>query len=233
MLFAPLIARLYVLDTSGAERTAQLHVLTVFTLWFLPQMIFYGFTALATALLNAHRRFVAAAFAPVAQQRRRDRRARRVRAHDRGSRSGWIDVRRIRGDAGKLVLLGLGTTAGIVAMALVLVPALRRAGPACAPPSSGGNPAVRKMLRLSGWTVGYVVDEPGRAAVRARAREERHDRRRVRVPLRVHVLPGAARPARGVDHDDDDAGALAQRRASATSPGSPPVPARAALPRRC
>src|SRR2546428_3486149 len=65
MLFAPLIARLYALDTSGAERTAQVHVMTIFTLWFLPQMLFYGFTALASALLNAHRRFVAAAFAPV------------------------------------------------------------------------------------------------------------------------------------------------------------------------
>ena len=65
MVFAPLIARLYAVDTNGAERTAQVHVMTVFILWFLPQMIFYGFTALATALLNAHRRFVAAAFAPV------------------------------------------------------------------------------------------------------------------------------------------------------------------------
>jgi len=52
MLFAPLIARLYAVDTSGSERTAQLHVMTIFTLWFLPQIIFYGFTALATALLN-------------------------------------------------------------------------------------------------------------------------------------------------------------------------------------
>ena len=53
--------------------------------------------------------------------------------------------------------------------------------------------------------------EPDRAAVRARAREERHDRRRLGVPLRVHVLLSPARPARGVDHDDDDAGARARR----------------------
>ena len=55
-------------------------------------------------------------------------------------------------------MLGLGTTAGIVAMALALVPPLRRAGvrirwfgPTCT------TPAVRKALALSGWTLGYVV----------------------------------------------------------------------------
>ena len=37
----------------------------MFILCFVPQMIFYGFTTLASALLNAHRRFVAAAFVPV------------------------------------------------------------------------------------------------------------------------------------------------------------------------
>ena len=31
----------------------------------MPQMLFYGITALATAMLNAQRRFVAAAFAPM------------------------------------------------------------------------------------------------------------------------------------------------------------------------
>src|SRR5207249_3172573 len=37
LLFAPLIARLYAVDTNGAERTAQLHVMTILILWFLPQ----------------------------------------------------------------------------------------------------------------------------------------------------------------------------------------------------
>ena len=75
--------------------------------------------------------------------------------------------------------------------------------------------------------------EPDRAAVRARAREERVDRRRLRVPVRVHVLPGAARPARGVDHDDDDA--RVSRSAAAARPrrARVPLPPRSALPRRC
>ena len=157
MVFAPLIARLYAVDTNGAERTAQLHVMTVFTLWFLPQMIFYGFTALATALLNAHRRFVAAAFAPVINNVIVIAILVVFAANTRGARDSWIDVRRITGDGGKLALLGAGTTAGIAAMALVLVPALRRLPTKLRAAFEWRHPAVRRMLRLSGWTIGYVV----------------------------------------------------------------------------
>jgi putative peptidoglycan lipid II flippase len=157
MVFAPLIARLYAVDTNGAERTAQLHVMTIFTLWFLPQMIFYGFTALATALLNAHRRFVAAAFAPVVNNVIVIAILVVFAANTRGARHLWIDVRRITGDGGKLALLGAGTTAGIAAMALVLVPALRRIPTRLRAAFEWRHPAVRQMLRLSGWTIGYVV----------------------------------------------------------------------------
>ncbi len=157
MLFAPLIARLYALDTTGTERTAQLHVMTVFTLWFLPQMVFYGVTALATAILNARRRFVAAAYAPVLNNVIVIG-VLAVFAHmTSGSRSEWIDVRRINADAGKLALLGAGTTAGIAAMGLVLIPAMRHAGVRIRATFEWKHPAVRKMLRLSGWTIGYVV----------------------------------------------------------------------------
>ena len=74
-----------------------------------------------------------------------------------GSRSRWTDVSRISGDAGKLTLLGAGTTAGIAAMALVLLPALRHAQTRLRAAFDWRHPAVRKMLRLSGWTIGYVV----------------------------------------------------------------------------
>jgi putative peptidoglycan lipid II flippase len=157
MVFAPLIARLYALDTAGTERSAQLHVMTIFTLWFLPQMLFYGFTALATALLNAHRRFVAAAFAPVVNNLIVIAILVVFAESTRGDQSSWVDVRRISGDGGKLALLGAGTTAGIAAMALVLVPALRRARTHLRAAFAWRHPAVIKMLRLSGWTIGYVV----------------------------------------------------------------------------
>jgi putative peptidoglycan lipid II flippase len=157
MLFAPLIARLYALDTTGTERAAQLHVMTIFTLWFLPQMVFYGLTALATALLNARRRFVAAAYAPVLNNLIVIGVLVAFAHMTAGSRSEWTDVLRITGDAGKLTLLGAGTTAGIAAMALVLLPAMHHARIRLRATFDWRHPAVRKMLRLSGWTIGYVV----------------------------------------------------------------------------
>ena len=56
-----------------------------------------------------------------------------------------------------LVYLGLGTTAAVGAMALGLVPALRHARVHLRFVASFRNRAVATVLRLSGWTVGYVV----------------------------------------------------------------------------
>jgi putative peptidoglycan lipid II flippase len=56
-----------------------------------------------------------------------------------------------------VLLLGLGTTAGVVAMALVLVPAVLRMGTDLRWLWAPRHPAVRKLARLSGWTVGYVA----------------------------------------------------------------------------
>ena len=53
--------------------------------------------------------------------------------------------------------LGLGATAGIAAMALVLIPAIRRAGVRYRPKFDFRHPSVRRLLTLSGWTLGYVV----------------------------------------------------------------------------
>jgi putative peptidoglycan lipid II flippase len=115
--------------------------------------LFYGFTALATALLNAHRRFVAAAFAPMLNNivviaiflslpRLVD---------------GPITLERVRHDNALLLTLGLGTTAGIAAVAIALFPALCRAGVHLRFVFSLRHHAVRTMARLSGWTVGYVI----------------------------------------------------------------------------
>jgi putative peptidoglycan lipid II flippase len=56
-----------------------------------------------------------------------------------------------------VLLLGLGTTAGVVAMALVLLPAVRHSGASYRWHWEPRHPAVRKLARLSTWTVGYVA----------------------------------------------------------------------------
>ena len=125
MLCAPLIARLFSISATGAERDAQLHVVTVLVLCFMPQMIFYGFTALATALLNAHRRFVAAAFAPAINNVV-------VIAMLVVVRGAHVDEPRVVGRRrphsqrrrAAAVAAGSAPPLGIVAMAIVLLPAL-------------------------------------------------------------------------------------------------------------
>ncbi len=156
LLFTPLLARAFAIGSSGAEHAAQVHILTVFIVCFVPQMIFYGFTALATALLNAHRRFAAAAFAPVLNN---------VVviimlivfALATPTHRGITDAAKIRSDTSLLLILGIGTTAGIVAMALALVPAIYRAGIRLRPVFDWNDSGIRMILRLSGWTAGYVV----------------------------------------------------------------------------
>ncbi len=153
IVLAPYIVDIYTLRVSGPGRAEQQELATKLLRLFMPQMLFYGFTALATSLLRARRRFAAAAFAPVlnnivvisiflALPRVID---------------GPFSVRRVNDDTGLVLLLGLGTTAGVAAMALALVPALRGARVHLRFLASWKHAAVRTLVRLSGWTFGYVV----------------------------------------------------------------------------
>jgi putative peptidoglycan lipid II flippase len=62
-----------------------------------------------------------------------------------------------RDDAGFRLLLSAGATFGIAVMAVALVPALFRAGIRLHFRPRWRHPAVRKLLTLSGWTLGYVA----------------------------------------------------------------------------
>jgi putative peptidoglycan lipid II flippase len=150
---APQIVRLYTLTASGEVAAEQREVATSLLRLFMPQMVFYGLTAMGTALLNARRRFAAPAFAPVVNNLV-------VTAmlfalpHVAGRTPSLEDVRT---DTGLLLLLGVGTTAGIVAMTLLLWPAIKRSGFRFRWRLDFGHPAVRQVGRLSTWTIGYVV----------------------------------------------------------------------------
>jgi putative peptidoglycan lipid II flippase len=154
MLLAPLIIRVYGLTDSADERSLQAEVAVPLLVLFLPQMLFYGLTSLFTALLNAKRSFAVPAFAPVLNN---------VvviclfLALPRLAGGDQPTFDQVRNDAGLLWLLGLGTTAGIVAMTLVLLPAMRHADIRLHWNLDLRHPAVREVARLSGWTLGYVV----------------------------------------------------------------------------
>jgi putative peptidoglycan lipid II flippase len=153
VLAAPAIVHMYTLRLEPASAAAQQEVATALLRLFMPQMLFYGVTALATALLNAHRRYAVPAFTPVLNNVLVTA-VFLVLPHLAG---GTPTLEGVRHDTGLLMLLGLGTTAGIAAMALPLLPALRRAGIRLRPVFNWRHPAVRKLVRLSGWTAGYVA----------------------------------------------------------------------------
>ena len=56
--------------------------------------------------------------------------------------------------AGDLYSVG---TLGVVVQAVALLPALRRAAPRLRPVWNLRHPVLRQVLRLSGWTFGYVI----------------------------------------------------------------------------
>src|SRR4051794_38698626 len=58
VLASPLIALLFSFRAHGADRANAQRVATDLIRLFIPQMVFYGLTALLSAMLNARRRFV-------------------------------------------------------------------------------------------------------------------------------------------------------------------------------
>jgi putative peptidoglycan lipid II flippase len=153
VILAPVIVRLYTLNVHAKNLAEQRELATQLLRLFMPQMLFYGIVTLATAMLNSRRRFLAAAFAPVlnnivvivvflALPHIAD---------------GSLSVQHVVDDTTLLLLMGVGTTAGVIVMAAALLPAMRRARVHLRFLPQWRNPAVVTMVRLSGWTVGYVI----------------------------------------------------------------------------
>ena len=152
---APLLIRGYLLRTppAGVDAGQLRSVTTVFALWFLPQILFYGVTFLATALLNARGRFFAAAWAPVVNNLVVSA-ALVVLPHVVSA------PRTLAGASASSALrlwLAMPTTAGIVAMAATVLVPLRRAGITVHFLPNRKHPAVVRVLKLSRWTLGYVA----------------------------------------------------------------------------
>jgi putative peptidoglycan lipid II flippase len=151
VVVAPLFIRLYTLRTGEEVGREQIAVATDLLRLFAPQVFFYGSISLTTALVRARRRFAAPMFAPVLNNL--------VvigvfLAYP--TVVGTRDLTAVGRDAGALFLLGLGTTAGVAAMALAQFPfrTVRRHVRFVWDP---GHPVVRTILRLSGWTVAFVL----------------------------------------------------------------------------
>ena len=153
VVLAPWIFRLYTWDSPPAQRRAQIAIGVPLLRWFLPQILFYGLTAIASAMLNARRRYAAPAFAPVLNNI--------VVLCIIGAfwRVGGTapSAYRVLHDRTLFLLLAAGTTAGIVVMAASLWPALRHVGVRLHWRFDHRNRSVRRVFALSGWTFGYAL----------------------------------------------------------------------------
>ncbi len=147
LLVSPLLNQLFAISLEGEEKRRQLDHGADFLLLLLPQIFFYGMTTLATALLHARRRFAAPAFAPVLT--------------NVVISTAALSVYWVLGEGANpnhtVWVLGLGTTAGVASMAVVLLPALRNAGVQLRWNFQPKHRAVRQVLKLSGWTVGFTI----------------------------------------------------------------------------
>jgi putative peptidoglycan lipid II flippase len=151
VVVAPLFIRLYTVR-SGAEVGAnQIAVATNLLRLFAPQVFFYGAISVTTAILRARRKFAAPMFAPVLNNLV-------VIAMFLAYPSivGTRSLEAVRHDPGAIFLLGAMTTLGVAVMAIAQFPfriARRHLRWVWAP----GHPAVRTIVRLSGWTNGWVI----------------------------------------------------------------------------
>jgi len=135
-----------------AVRADQIRVGGRLLVLFAPQILFYGLGTVMTGLLNANRRFGVPMFAPVLNNVVVIAAMLVYYLLVHGQARALDDL-----SPTELLVLGLGTTAGVVAMTLVQVPFLRRAGFRYRPVWDLHHPALRKMAKMGAFTFGFVV----------------------------------------------------------------------------
>ncbi|WP_322920623.1 murein biosynthesis integral membrane protein MurJ [Nocardioides renjunii] len=156
VVLAPLLLQVY-LDSRYLEpdRAAHLESIVNLTRWCLPQVFFYGMYVLIGQVLNARGRFGPMMWAPIANN-----------LISVGVLVLFLVVWGPVGDSAdqyaplsgsQEVLLGLGSTIGIVAQCLVLVPYLRASGFSYRPRFDFRDPELRHTLSLGVWTVLFVI----------------------------------------------------------------------------
>ena len=153
-LAAPLILRIPYGDPQDA---AKLRVGTQLLRLFAPQVAFYGFVTISTSMLNVRRRFFAPMFAPVINNVVVIIVLVWVHRIIHASTHGANYLEKIANDGSSRLLLGLGTTLGVVAMAVAVIPSLIASDVAVRWHWEPRHKAIRELVRLSVWTFGYVA----------------------------------------------------------------------------
>ena len=146
---APWIVDLY---TPADYPQSQYDLAVAFARLCLPQIFFYGAYTMLSQVLNARGTFGAPMFAPIANN---------VVAITTFVLFIIVAGASAAADGalttGQVLLLGIGTTAGVVVQAAILVPVLGRAGYRWRPRFDWKGQGLGKAAKLAGWTVGLVL----------------------------------------------------------------------------
>jgi len=153
IVLAPWIVHLYTVRLpAGPDSDAERAAATFFLRWFMPQIVFYGVGAVATGLLNAHRRFAAPMFAPI--------------LNNLIVIATMVAFVVLPGPpfptpegitTAQRYVLAIGTTLGVVAMTAALWPALRRIGFRFRWRWQWRSEAIRRIRQLALWVFLYVL----------------------------------------------------------------------------
>jgi putative peptidoglycan lipid II flippase len=147
MAVAPVLINLYAKGFTDAQH----RVASLFLLFFLPQIFFYGFSAVAGASLNSRGRFAAPMWSPVLNNIVviAVTIAFMVTTHGKLTSENITDS--------QVTFLGIGVTLGVVAQAIGLVPAMQRIGFNWRPRFDFRRAELTSMWSMASWTLLYVV----------------------------------------------------------------------------
>jgi putative peptidoglycan lipid II flippase len=145
---AGLIVHLYATRLWTPE---EFNVATMFARWCLPQIFFYGLYTLASQILNSRNSFSLPMYAPIVNN-----------VIVIATAVVFVSVMSAVPTANSVTtsqinLLGFGTTLGVMAQALILIPALKKAGYGYNPNFQFRNVGNGKVGNLAKWTVGFVL----------------------------------------------------------------------------
>ena len=148
VLLAGFIVHLYATKLWTQE---EFDVATIFARWCLPQIFFYGLYTLASQILNSRNSFALPMYAPIINNIIVIATAALfVTAMSAVPTASSVT-------SAQLNLLGFGTTLGVMAQALILVPALRKTGYSFRPNFQFRDVGNGKIGNLAKWTIGFVL----------------------------------------------------------------------------
>lgn len=148
VLCAPLIVDLYTPDNYPAN---EYDLAVAFARLCLPQVLFYGIYTMLSQVLNARGRFGAPMFAPI--------------ANNIVAIATFLLFIAVAGTSAasdgmlttdQVLILGIGTTLGVIVQALILIPVLVRSGYRWKPRFDWKGSGLGKTGSLAMWTIGLV-----------------------------------------------------------------------------